>query len=125
MYSDISYFYTPNTLESFLVTSSGGVKKHYCTALGRYVNTGRVLTFPGQCTPNLPIYKHEFTNIYLFVNCLDDWVISYDINHNIANIFGDKPSKQTPPITGWHYWNGGTSFSDTTMRVVVGKEISK
>ena len=123
LFPTFSHLVVPSTcLESYLVTSSGGVKEHFCEALGRYVNTGRVVVFPGKCTPNLPIYKHECNNIYLFVNCYDDWVITYDITHN-AYIFGDKPSKQTPPISGWRYWRAQKVFSDTTMRVVAGKEL--
>jgi len=106
---------------SYLVTSSGGVKTHYCEVLGKYEQTGRKTNFPGRkCNPRLPVYKHESKNFYLYVQC-DYWVIANSPSPNVANIFALKSGNViTPPISGWKFWSSGKRISDATMKVTVG-----
>jgi len=102
------------------VSSSGGVKTYYGNVLGRYVLTGKATDFPGQkCNPRLPIYKHESSNTYLYIQC-NHWVIAHNLHPSAANIFAAKYSKGTIPWKGWIYHHNGKAHSDQTMMILGG-----
>ena len=108
--------------QNYTVSSSGGVKASYPAYLGLYKKTDQLANFPGECYPNLPIYKQESAEYYLFVNCHDDWVINSHVHPTDADVFAEKSSMyNTPPSSGWEYWQNGDVKTDSTMKVVKGK----
>jgi len=103
---------------SYVVSSSGGLKENYPAYLGLYKKTDQLANFPGECNPNLPIFKQESGEYYLFVNCNNDWILSSRLHHDQARAFADKSStSDAPPSTGWKYWQSGDLKTDSTMRV--------
>ena len=94
------------------------MKAIYPAYLGRYKKTNQLANFTGECEPNLPIYKQE-PKYYLFVNCFNDWVINSHLHPYDANVFVDKSSTyNTPPTSGWKYYQDGDVKKDSTMKVL-------
>merc|ERR1712142_119160 len=95
--------------------SAGKAKTHYAYYLGRYVLTK--LKFDKKCYPKSSIYKHEFKELYLFVNCLNHWVIDAKVNPNKAVLF-HLANSNYPVYMGWYYHKpGGGVVKDDTIRV--------
>merc|ERR1719193_2547228 len=74
----------------YFVSYSGGLKANYPAYIGRYKKTDQLANFPGECNPNLPIYEQEYAEYYLFVNCMDDWVLNPYLHHTNATAWADK-----------------------------------
>ena len=88
--------------------------------LGLYKKTEKIATFPGECNTNLPVYKKENAEYYLFGNCRNDWVLNSYLHPSDADIFADKLISDYPPRIGWKYWVKAEIASDPTMRVIAG-----
>ena len=100
-----------------MLSSSGGIKTKYPSFLGLYRRTGDLANFPGNCNPNLPIYKHESAEFFLYVNCYNDWVVRSAPDPNIGSVWSDNYG--FPPTSGWKYWSDGVVESDTSMTAAI------
>jgi len=101
----------------YMLSSSGGIKTKYPSFLGLYRRTGDLANFPGNCNPNLPIYKHESADFFLYVNCYNDWVVRSAPDPNIGSVWSDNYG--FPPTSGWKYWSDGVVESDTSMTAAI------
>ena len=101
-----------------MLSSSGGIKEEYSSRLGLYKNTGNLANFPGHCNPNLPIYKHESAEYFLYVNCRNDWVVRSAPDPTLGSVWSNNYG--FPPTSGWNYYNDdGEVESDTSMTAAI------
>ena len=100
------------------MSSSSGAKDAWPTLMGVYRLTGDVFS-------DLPVYKHETEESYLYMDSDDDWSVSNEvIPLPVSSLYSDRDQNSNlPPTTGWTYDAG--FLSDPLMRVkLIGEPLS-
>ena len=91
-----------------LIEASGAAATHQSAHLGDYHLTGEIVR-------NYPVYKHKCLDEYLFVGPNGNWRVGPDTSTFKGTHFKNpqKPTPDTPPKTGWQYWNEEWLDDDT------------
>ena len=94
-----------------LIEASGAASQHQSAQLGVYQLTGERVR-------NFPVYKHKCLDVYLFVGPNGSWRVGPDTSTFKGTHFKNpqKPTPDTPPRTGWQYWNEEW-VDDNTIKV--------
>ena len=91
-----------------MIEASGAAATHQSAHLGDYHLTGEIVR-------NYPVYKHKCLDEYLFVGPNGNWRVGPDTSTFKGTHFKNpkKPTPDTPPRTGWQYWNKEWLDDDT------------
>merc|ERR1719402_540317 len=97
--------------DGVLIEASGAASQHQSAQLGVYQLTGERVR-------NFPVYKHKCLDVYLFVGPNGSWRVGPDTSTFKGTHFKnpEKPTPDTPPRSGWQYWNEEW-VDDDTIRV--------
>ena len=91
-----------------MIEASGAAATHQSAHLGDYQLTGEIVR-------NYPVYKHKCLDEYLFVGPNGNWRVGPDTSTFKGTHFKNpqKPTPDTPPKTGWQFWNEEWLDDDT------------
>ena len=100
------YFIFP--IPGYLIEASGAAATHQSAQLGIYQLTRERVR-------NYPVYKHKCLDEYLFVGPNGAWRVGPDTSTFKGTHFKNpkKPTPDTPPRSGWQYWNEEWLDDDT------------
>ena len=98
-------------ISGFKIEASGAAATHQSAQLGIYKLTRETVR-------DYPVYKHSCLDVYLFVGPNGYWRVGPDTSTFKGTHFKNPkiPTPDTPPRTGWQYWNEEW-LDDNTIRV--------